>query len=203
VIVYVETNFLLELTYLQERYASCEEVLELAATNRIVLAVPAFSVAEARATWQRRASERRDFLESLRKHMREVSRSAPFRDLTDRSRDFVAALVASGEEPRERLEEAIHEIESTGVIIPLNSAILAISRVHEILYSLSPQDALVLESVCWHGRTQSGPKCFITQDAKGFANPTVYDELAAIECKVLVNFTDAVAYIRNAIESTG
>jgi len=50
-----------------------------------------------------------------------------------------------------------------------------------------------------HAEKEAGPKCFITQDAKGFANPSVYDDLAGAECKVLVNFTDAVAYIRRAL----
>ena len=40
-IVYVETNFLLELAYLQERCASCDEILRLANTGAINLVLPA------------------------------------------------------------------------------------------------------------------------------------------------------------------
>jgi len=198
VIVYVETNFLLELAYLQERCGSCEDILQLSKTHQITLALPAFSGAEARATWHRRASERREFHASLQKHIREISRSEPFRGLNDQSRDVVAALVAGGEESRERLEAAIQTIEADGVVIPLTSEIMTMARWHELGYSLSPQDALVLASVRSHAEKETGVKCFATQDAKGFANPSVYDELSAVDCKVLVNFADAVAFIKNA-----
>lgn len=49
-IVFVETNFLLELVYQQEEHESCEAILALAEAGRIDLVLPAFSVAEARST---------------------------------------------------------------------------------------------------------------------------------------------------------
>ncbi len=109
-IVYVETNFLLELAYLQERCDSCQEILELAKAGAITLLLPAFSAAEARATLHRRASERREFQESLQKHIREISRSETFRGLDQQSRDILAAFVSGGEETRERLESAVQAI---------------------------------------------------------------------------------------------
>lgn len=200
-IVYVETNFLLELAYLQERWSRCEEILGLAKTGAIRLVVPAFCIAEARATSHRRASDRREFHVLLQKHIRELSRSEPFRGLSEQSRDVVSALVAGGEESRERLEAAIEAIENNGKVIPLTSEIIKVARVHELLYSLSPQDALVLESVRWHAEQEAGPKCFLTQDVKGFANPSVYDELSRVQCKVLVNFAYAVAYIQKNLSA--
>ena len=83
-------------------------------------------------------------------------------------------------------------------VIPLTGEIVRMARFHELAYSLSPQDALVLASVRAHAENEVGPKCFVSQDVKGFANPTVYDELSATECRVLANFTDAVAYIKSS-----
>lgn len=196
-IVYVETNFLLELAYLQERRESCDEILRMAQTRQITLALPAFSAIEARVTWHRRALERRRLHSELEKHIREISRSEAFRSLNDQSKDVVAALVSGAEESRSRLENAIQAIETHGTLIPLSSEIVLMSRWHEQVLSLTPQDALVLASVRSHAEKVSGAKCFVSQDAKGFANPTVYDELSGVECKVLVNFADAVAYIRS------
>jgi predicted nucleic acid-binding protein len=182
VIVYVETNFLLEIAYLQERRASCDEILQLAKARQLTLALPAFSAAEARATWRRRDSVRRDFQFALQKHIREISRSEPFRKLSDQSRDVIAAFVADAEESRDRLETAIQAIESAGTLIPLNGEIVSIARLYELYYSPSPQDALVLASVRSHAERETDAKCFVSQDAKGFANPTVYDELSAVNC---------------------
>ena len=198
-IVYVETNFLLEIAYLQERCESCQSILELARLRRITLAIPAISAAEARATWHRRASKRRDFHTELQQHIREISRSEPFRGLRDQSREVVAALIAGGEESRQRLESAIATFEAEATIIPLTGAILTAARWHELGYSLTPEDAVVLASVRSHAEKASGPKVFVSQDAKGFAHPTIYDELSAVECKVLVNFADALSYIRTKV----
>lgn len=74
------------------------------------------------------------------------------------------------------------------------------ARWQELAYSLTPQDATVLASVRAHAENQAGPKVFVSQDAKGFAHPTVYDELAAVNCKVLVNFTDALEYVKRNLK---
>lgn len=150
-----------------------------------------------------RANERRDFHAALQRQIREISRSEPFRTLIDQSRDVLAALVAGGEESRDRLERTIDRFAASATMIPLTSDIVAIARWHELAYSLTPQDAVVLASVRAHAETNAGQKVFVSQDAKGFANPTVYDELNAVECKVLVNFTDALAFIMNALRPPG
>lgn len=192
-IVYIETNFLLELAYLQERCDSCQEILELAEAGLITLLVPAFSAAEARATLHRRASERREFQESLQKHLREISRSETFRGLDEQSKDIVAAFVSGSEETKERLESAIQSINE----LPLTRDVVVRARQHEP--DLSPQDALVLASITEDAAAQAGPKCFISQDASAFRNPAALAVLTALECKVLYNFADAVGYIKNAL----
>jgi len=198
VIVYVETNFILELAYRQERAESCDEILKMAAAREITLALPAFSAAEARVTWQRRVFERENFHEQLRKQIREVSRSEYFRKLDEQSKDVVAAFAAGTEDSLARLEATIEAVQTHGTIVALTGEIVSSARLHGAVLSLSPQDALVLASVRAHAEQHSGEKCFVSQDVKGFANPTVRDELGAAGCKVLVNFADAVRYIRHA-----
>jgi predicted nucleic acid-binding protein len=200
VIVYVETNFLLELAYLQERRESCDLILEMAKAGEITLALPAFSAAEARATWRHRASQRKDFYSELQRHIREISRSETLRKLNDHWKDVVAALVTGPEESRERMEIAIETIGQHGEIISLDREIVSVARWFEGAYSLTPQDALVLQSVSWHAQRNPGAKCFVTKDARGFATPAIYDELSTVNCKVLVNFADAVGYIRKTTQ---
>jgi predicted nucleic acid-binding protein len=200
-IVYVETNFLLELAYLQERSDSCREILDLAKSRAIALAVPAFSAAEARATWQRRVAERRDFQNSLQKQVREISRSQPLRGLADQSHDVIRAFVADFQESRNRLESTIEEIQQVGTVIELTGEMISLAEHYEFAFSLSPQDALVLASVRSHAKNHPGSKCFVTQDVKGFSNPYIYDNLSSIGCKVLTNFKDALAYVKARSES--
>ena len=44
--VYVESNFVLELVLEQEQHQACEEILTLAASRTIELALPAFALIE-------------------------------------------------------------------------------------------------------------------------------------------------------------
>jgi predicted nucleic acid-binding protein len=164
-----------------------------------MLALPAFSAAEARFALYRRASERQEFQKSLQKHIREISRSETFRELNKQSKDLVTAFASGSEETRERLEAAIEAVEKDGILIPLTNEVIRMSRFHELSYSLKPEDALVLASVRSHAENSAERKCFVSQDSKAFNNPAVFDELSGVGCKFVSNFTDAVGYIRNAL----
>lgn len=94
-IVYVETNFLLELAYLQESHESCEEILRLAKSGLISLVLPASCMTEAYLTWHRKNTERQQFHAQLQTYLAELSRSAPYRGLVDQYRDVMTALIAA------------------------------------------------------------------------------------------------------------
>jgi hypothetical protein len=55
VVVYVETNFLLELACRQEESTACERLVRAASAGVIQLCVPAFSLVEARVAWRRQS----------------------------------------------------------------------------------------------------------------------------------------------------
>jgi predicted nucleic acid-binding protein len=204
VIVYVETNFLLELAYVQERCESCDEMLELGRVGSIKLVVPTYSAAEARTTWDRRSGERKAFHDELQRQVHQLSRSQPFRALRDSSRELTSALAFSGQDTRDRLERAIENLFTHGQVLELTQDVVFASREYEHRFALTPPDALVLASVLSHASTvPAEAKCFVSQDVKGFANPNIYDELAKYRCKMLANFTDAVAYVRNHLSGAG
>src|SRR5262245_47572353 len=94
VIIYAETNFLLELAYLQESYESCAELLDLAKSGTVSLVLPAFTLIEARLTWDRRNSELNALQNQLQPLIRQLARSEPFRTLPESSRELISALAA-------------------------------------------------------------------------------------------------------------
>ena len=198
-IVYVETNFLLEIAFQQESYQSCEEIIRFASSGSISLVLPSCSIAEAYLGWHGVTSRRHKFQAELQNHLREMSRSAAYRGLVDQYRNVLEALVAGREESRNHLLAVIASVEADGTTIPLTTEILLLVDLHEDAYSLSPQDALVLASVKSHAEQRSGPKCFVTKD-KDFNKPAIREELG-VECELLMNFDAAVAYIKNSLGS--
>lgn len=196
-IVYVETNFLLEIGFQQESYESGEEIVRLASSGSITLVLPSSSIAEAYLGWHGVTRRRHKFQAELQNHLREMSRSASYRGLADEYRGVLDALVAGREESRKQLLAAIASVEANGATIPLTTEILMMVDLHEHAYSLSPQDALVLACVKSHAQQCSGPKCFVTKD-KDFNKPEIREELGA-DCELLMNFDAAVAHIKNVL----
>jgi predicted nucleic acid-binding protein len=79
-IVYVESNFILELAYLQEEHENCERILKLAEAEKIRLIVPAFAIAEPFSAWVGQERRRVDLHKSLTDELRELGRSEPYAD---------------------------------------------------------------------------------------------------------------------------
>ena len=52
-IVYIESNFVLEFALLQEEHQSCGTIIGLAESRTIDLAIPAFSLFEPYEVWRR------------------------------------------------------------------------------------------------------------------------------------------------------
>lgn len=196
-IVYVESNFILELAYLQEQHEACEELLGLADAGTISVVLPAFSVTEARLSLRRRAHRRLMFHHRLSRELRELSRSRPYQELATTTEPLTRALVESGEAEKQRLELTLSRLIAICQVLPVQDTTIRSAIQYETSLKLSPNDALVFASIVEDlaGRPQ-GPKCFLNRNSKDFANPDVYDELSTHDCKMLPSFKDGVGYIR-------
>ena len=58
--VYVETNFILELAFVQDEHESCDRILALCEAQRATLVLPTFCLAESYETLIRRAEAQTD-----------------------------------------------------------------------------------------------------------------------------------------------
>ncbi|HEX8674121.1 MAG TPA: hypothetical protein VF710_19640 [Longimicrobium sp.] len=188
-IVYAESNFLLELAYLQEEHESCEEILALAESGRIRLLLPAFAVVEARMSVLRQARRRVEFNNWLEQQVRELARSKPYAGLAVKSRDVTSALLGSGDEERRRLDQVVERVHRIAHILPTTGEILDRASTVEDELSLSPQDAVVYASVAHNLQQDPLPaKVFLNRNSKDFGSPDMESELARGNCKLLGSF---------------
>jgi len=195
-IVYVETNFVLELAYLRATSDHCQHLLDLARDHEIQIVVSSFALIEARLAWQRNAKRRNRLHSAVRTELGELSRSRPLTDIPLQSQAFVAALIATAQQDRERLETAINTLARVGTVTVTPPATLARAYEVEHRIGLSPQDALVYASVVEHIQSNSSPeKLFVTQNRRDFL--VVEDELARHGCKLVFTFDAAEGYVRS------
>ena len=122
--VYVESNFVLEHALQQEESQSCCDILGLAFRGQINLLIPAFSLAEPHQAISSRAKIRSRLGDDLRKHLSELARSKPHREIPATFDALSGALVESAQLEREGLKQTRSEILSAAEVIPLTAAVL-------------------------------------------------------------------------------
>lgn len=198
--VYVESNFVLELTLMQEEHKSCEQILSLCESGKVQLFIPAYSLAEPFETLIRRDTRRNQLAKTVEDELNQLGRSTPYRTEVDASQAVVSLLSRSGSEERERLAIIRDRLIQIAEIIPLEKEILSLASIHEAQHDLSPQDAIVYTSVVQHLSTlRSTGSCFLNRNSKDFADPDIEDSLAKYSCKILFSFRRGHDYIQSQI----
>ena len=199
-IVYVESNFVLELAFLQEEHESCLELLSLPEAGDICLALPAFSIGEPYEAWVRRSKQRRELHEQLITAIHELSRSRPYQGSSDEFQELTNLLRRSGEEEKLRLDDTLERILQTVEVIPIGLSTIRAAITFQKSLDLSPQDSIVYASILDHLTTASEElRCFITKNSKDFANPDIENELTAHHCQLLAKFAGGLGYVRSQL----
>jgi len=149
-IVYVETNFVLELALGQEQSDSCREILRLAQSENLSLAVPAYSLMEPYETLIRDAQRRQSLASELERELTQLGRAEAFEAELDAFEELAALLTRRREQELSRLRSTKKSLLRAGNVLPLSASALEESLTLQGTFNLSPQDACVLARVLQH-----------------------------------------------------
>lgn len=197
-IVYIESNFVLELALLQEEHRSCESIVSLAESRRIDLAIPAFSLFEPYEVWRRRTGERTELYGRLIQEMGQLARTMTYAKTVADLREPASILVRSGDDDKRRLNLTLDRILDCAVVIPPQRQTLRDAIEFQGSLDLSPQDSVVYASVIAHvSSASSGPKCFLNRDRKDFSIPDISEELGLYDCRLITRFAHGLSYINS------
>ena len=199
--VYVESNFVLELAFLQEQCSSCEKILSLCEARRIQLLIPAYSLAEPYETLTRRQKRRKRIKEKIDTELRQIARTSAYVDRLGDLHDLTALLIKLADEEEMRLEEIRSRLMRITEVIPLDASVVSVAAMqYQQTHGFSPQDALVFASVLSHLEQVSAPQsCFLNRDSKDFDNQIVVEQLNGYDCKLLPRFDSGHDFILNAL----
>jgi predicted nucleic acid-binding protein len=196
-IVYAESNFILELAFHQEEHESCLTLLSLAESNKIELVLPAFSIGESYEVWVRRSKRRKAAYDTLVKEVNELSRSKPYRHSNEKMAELNELLLNSPEEEKSELDNTLERILNLVELVPIGLNVIRAAITFQKTHDLSPQDAIVYASILEHKAKKREASCFITKNSKDFFNPKIENELATYNCRLLTKFRHGVGYIRS------
>ncbi len=199
-IVYVESNFCLELAFQQEEEVHAQEMLKLAEAGKLELVFPQFAVCEPFSTLNRYENERREFLNDLNKQLSELNRSIPQQSVVAGTQPLVATLTRIGQDQTNRLEAVVGRMLHCGRSIALTRALFTSAQQLESRFDLSPQDAIVAASVFGDlspQNAQPDSHVFLSRNSRDF-NPMKTD-FAALGCRYIPKFEHGVQFIRSKI----
>jgi predicted nucleic acid-binding protein len=199
VIVYVESNFILELAFRQEDHLSCESLLQLAESGAIQLVLPAFCVGEPYGTLIRRARQRRDVHRKLKAELKELARSAPYAHAASNLDGLTGLLIEAGDDELNSLNNTLTRLLNTAQLIPIDRVVLQGALSAQNILGLSPQDAIVYASVRSSVIAATEAQCFLNKNSKDFLIPQIEEEFSAHNCKLLARFSDGLSYVDNEI----
>lgn len=130
-IIYVESNFVLELALLQEQHISCENILDICEVGNAKLVVPAFSIAEPYEVLIRQHKRRSHLTNELKTEFTQISRSQPYQTQITSLQEITTLLLNSLEEEKQRLSQTRDRILNISEIIPLTSDVLKTAAILE------------------------------------------------------------------------
>ncbi|MFM7425159.1 MAG: PIN domain-containing protein [Elainella sp.] len=200
--IYVETNFVLELTFEQEQWASCEQILQLCEAGSAKLIIPAYSLAEPHEKLIRQARSRRELQQLLDAELRQLSRTASYTSRIQSIQDIASLMVQSNEEERQRFIQCRTRLFNRGGVVALDTSILLEAASYETTYDLTPQDALVLASVITHLRRDLPQQaCFLNRNSKDFGSPDIGQALDQFNCRVISRFDRGYQFIQSQVSA--
>jgi len=199
--VYIESNFVLEQALQQEQSESCDEIVNLAASGRISLIVPAFSLAEPHESISRKANMRSNLIHELQRQLPELSRSRAYRDVLASFGELTDVLIGSAERERDGLKDTIAKLLRIVEVIPLNGRVLNAGADVQDALRMSGQDAVIFASVEAHlAEKRPHESCFLNRNTRDFDNPDVRERLEKYGCKFFGRF-DGLQYIGHRLKA--
>lgn len=199
-IIYVESNFVLELAFWREEHDDCLAILELASQKKIKLVLPAFSIGEPYEAWVRRANQRKELHRKLVEEIRELARSKPYQQLHGEFLGITELLTKSGEEEKNNLDTVLDRILNVAEVVPIELSTIRTAINLQKSHKLSPQDSIVFASVNSHLYHAGGEvACFVTKNHKDFAVAEVREDLSLYGCKLITRFSDALGFIQSQL----
>ena len=198
--VYVESNFVLELAFLQEQSSSCEEILSLAEGRRVRLVLPAYSLIEPYETLFRRERKRRRIQRELNAEIDQIARNEKKKSQLQVFKDITALLLRAVEGDTKRLNLVRSRLLKSAWVIPMDASVLRVAEQYERELKMKLQDAHIYSAVLDSlKKSEDRINCFLNRDRKDFDEPEIVDELKKHGCKLLSSFDQGRDYILSKI----
>ena len=206
-IVYIESNFILELALEQEQSYAAQAILQSAEKGIIKLAFSSFVLSEPFECLMRERRERNALHASLMRNLSNLQRSEPHKQIMLDLEPVVSVLRDAHMRQVSLLHSTFERLLSIGECIEVNITNFREALSYQHSLGLSPQDSIIYAALVADLKTRSEKeiKCFLSRDRKAFDNNddrSIKAELAASNCRYIGSFIQGWDFIQRATPQT-
>jgi hypothetical protein len=189
-IVYVESNFVLELALVQEQAQDAELILATAERSAIELAIPDVSLSEPFSTVLLRSRARERVVTQLNQQIRDLTRSPRTSPQAPVLQPIPALLRQLDADEDLAVFTIAERLLRTGRLLRLSTDTLAQAQVLQAQYGLQSVDAIIIGAVIVDLAQQplSGDRWFVSRNWRDFDDPGIRTELARYNCSYAESF---------------
>ena len=189
-IVYVESNFVLELALVQEQAQDAELILKAAERGAIDLAIPDVSLSEPFSTTLLRSRTRERVVTQLNQQIQDLNRSPRTAAQTAALQPIPALLQQLDADEHLAVFTVAERLLRAGRSLRLDTATLAKARAFQTQFGLMPIDAIIVSAVLIDLAQQSHPSdhWFVSRNWRDFDDPGLRAELARFNCSYAESF---------------
>lgn len=199
--VYVETNWLLDLTLEQERISTSSLVKELAKEEKICLCMPELSIVEAGQKITRRRIKRDELERKLRQERQELirSRDERYRSQAKAIEQDIRRLREISEFEMKRFNVTVRDISKILTWLHLDDDSLQKGFDFENQYDLDKFDALIYAVIRFDAALdKSSEKCFVDYDSD-FEDPALKQDMANFSITLLNSPESVEGFLRSKV----
>lgn len=208
-IVYVETNFILELALEQDQHNAANRILELAEDGKVEISFPGFSISESLTTVTRRRRERKQFSRLLQQTLDQLKLSEPYKQIANDLDPAQALLQNAIETESDRLLSVIERILLVGKILELDTSSFRQALTYK--GQLSTEDSTIYGTIISDLRLRQydETKFFLSKDEEAFDDDRkkkrkayeqrIKTELASYNCKYIKVFEHGLSAIESKL----
>jgi hypothetical protein len=204
-IVYIESNFVLEMALEQEQSSAACSILSLAESHQVELAYPSFVLSEPFENVVRARRERNILQRSLVKTLNDLKRSEPHKRIM---LDLELAINVLGDAHVRQIDllyTIFGQLAYIGRCIHIDEANFRDASTYRDSLGLSPQDSTIYSAMVADLKKQpeEEAKCFLSHNRKTFSSDTdrsIKVELEKYNCHYISSFTQALDFIRSSLK---
>ena len=205
-IVYIESNFVLEIALEQEQHQAANNILLFAEQGKIKLLYPSFILSEPFESLMRERRERNALHISLVRSLSNLRRSEPHKQIMLDLEPVISILKDAYIRQVGLLHSTFERLLEVGECINVDVASFRNAVVYQKSLYLSPQDSIIYATIIadLEKRSEKEQKCFLSRDKRAFGNDddrSIKAELSAYNCRYIGSLEQGLAFIQNVVKA--